>query len=443
MNIENLRYVSDYVVGWPLMIYVILVSLGYTIALRGIQFRCFFVALRELFSPSQSEGEKNVVTPFQAFLTTLNANLGNGSIAGIATAVYAGGPGAALWIVIFGFILMAIRFTEVYVSTHYGMRAKVGSVLGGPMLYLKDAPGGKYLSYIYAVLCLIYTMVIGSSVQSNSIGLSLLTTWNVPVTITATILFFFMLYALLGGADRIMKLSASIIPIKVIVFVVSATVVLIYHYKALPSALWLIVMSGFGYQAFVGGILGFTVQHAIRQGMLGSVMATESGLGTAAILFGFTGSRDPMRSGFMGMMSTFISAIVCFVVALCIVVSGVWNTGANSTALTIASFNTVFGTCGGWIVSFLSISFGLGVLIASAYVARASWLFLTNNKFISLFIASCSICTFCGALVDADVVWSFGSIILAIMLAINLFGLLCLLPQIRANVLHDLRERGL
>src|SRR5690606_29327730 len=177
INVEILKCISDRIVGWPLMIYVVLISIAYTIALQGIQFRCFFTALKGTFNPPQPEGKKTAVSPFQAFLSTLNSNLGNGSIAGIATAVYAGGPGAALWIIVFGFVLMSIRFAEVYVSTSYGMRAQEGSTLGGPMLYLKDVPGGKYLAYAYAFFCLLLSMVVGSSIQSNSIGLSLFTTW--------------------------------------------------------------------------------------------------------------------------------------------------------------------------------------------------------------------------------------------------------------------------
>jgi AGCS family alanine or glycine:cation symporter len=142
----------------------------------------------------------------------------------------------------------------------------------------------------------------------------------------------------------------------------------------------------------------------------------------------------------MGMVSTFISTVVCFIVALCIVVSGVWNSGLNSTALTIAAFDTVFGSFGGWIVSFLSVSFGFGVLVSYAYVVRSVWLFLTNNRFDFVFAILYSLCAFGGALASIVVVWDLCNIAVGITLAINLFGLVMLMPKIRKNVIQQLKH---
>jgi alanine or glycine:cation symporter, AGCS family len=182
--------------------------------------------------------------------------------------------------------------------------------------------------------------------------------------------------------------------------------------------------------AFAGGLAGFSVMQAMTAGLNLSITATESGLGTAAILFGYTGSKDPVRSGVMGMVSTFISSIVCFIVAFCIVISGVWDSGLESAALTIASFSTVFGAAGGWIVSFLSISFGVGVLVAFAYITRAAWLALTNGRFEWVFGVLYCVFAFLGALVDVHVVWKAIQIINGLLLSINLLGLMCLMPHL-------------
>lgn len=442
MNIELLvKQISDAVVGWPLMIYVISISIIYTIALGGIQFRYFFSAWKATLFPSQKAEQKaGDMSPFQAFINTINSNLGNGSIAGMATAIYAGGPGAALWVVVFGFILMAVRFAEVYISALYGMRSQNSGVLGGPMLYLKDVVGGRYLPHVYAVFCLVFGLLGGNAFQANSIQVSLTTTWGISPMISGAFLFAFVLYILLGGADRIVKISLSIVPIKVIVFVAATLAVLIYHSASLPSALSLIVTSGLGMKAFYGGVIGFSLQQIIRSGMTSVVFATESGLGSAAILFGSTGSTDPIQSGLMGMISTFLSMFAGFIIALCIVVSGVWDSGLNSTALTIASFDTVFGSFGGWIVSFLSVSFGFGVLVSYAYIVRTVWLFLTNNRYVNGFIAVYSLCTLGGALATVGLVWNLIDIAVAGTLFINLFGILVLLPTIRPELMNTLRN---
>lgn len=442
MNLMQLmNNISDFVSGWPLMIYVTAISIIYTVALHGIQFRYLFTALKAALCPSPKEIKQvSEVSPFQAFINTINSNLGNGIIAGVATAIYAGGPGAALWLVIFGFILMAVRFAEVYLSTWYGSKVVTKVTLGGPMLYLKEVPGGKYLPFMYAFFCVFYGIIGGNIIQANSISVSLYATWGITPLLSGLALFAFVLYILFGGAERIVKISISIVPIKVIVFLISSFAILLFHYQSLMAAIILIVKSGFGFQQFTGGLVGFSLQQMISAGMARSIFSTESGLGSAAIMFGSTGNDDAIQNGFMGMISTFISTCMGFIIALCIVVSGAWSSGLNSTALTIAAFDTVFGAYGGWIVSFLSISFGLGVIVSYAYVVRSVWLFVTNNRFSNAFIGAYSISGLIGALATVSFVWDLTNIILAVMLIINLYGLLMLLPKMKKEVLNQLRD---
>ena len=136
----------------------------------------------------------------------------------------------------------------------------------------------------------------------------------------------------------------------------------------------------------------------------------------------------------MSMLSAFISALVCFIVALCIVVSGVWNTGLTSTALTVAAFRTVFGSLGGWVVSFLSISFGIGVLVTYAYIAREAWLYLTKGRLALIFAFVYCLVAFVGALIDVHIVWTTAEIVTDCMLVINLFGIVYLIPLIKKGI---------
>lgn len=436
-----IKTISNWAIGWPLMIYVAGASLVFTIAFRAIQFRYFITGWKTiLFPPQHAPLAAGDMTPIQAFINTLSASIGNGSLAGMATAIYAGGPGSAFWVVIFGLLLMAVRFAEVYTSTLYGTSTiSNSSTLGGPMLYLKYVIGGNVLSYFYAIFCLFFGLFTGNAMQANSIRLSITTTWGVPPLISAIALLVFVLYVVCGGAPRIIKASDKIVPVKVGVFFIASFIILIFHYAALWQALILIILSAFKPLAFAGGVIGFTVQQAISYGLFRSIVATESGLGTAAILFGFTGSDKPMTSGLMGMIGTFVSTGVCFLVALCIVASGVWDSGLNSTALTIAAYGTVFGMFGGWIVSFLSISFGIGVLVTYAYIVRAAWLFLTNGRFEFVFVLLYSFFCFAGALMTVEIVWDIINIVNAGLLLINLFGLLYLLPRIRKDVITQMQ----
>ncbi|MFI5332823.1 MAG: alanine/glycine:cation symporter family protein [Candidatus Babeliales bacterium] len=436
MTFEHcIHAISAWTGSWILIIYVLAVGLICTSALNFAQFRYFLRAWSYVLFPVQPTEQQSAdsMTPLQAFINTLSANLGNGSIAGMATAIYSGGPGAAFWVLAAGFLLMSVRLAEVYLSIYYGSKTtQVG--LGGPMLYLRSITGGRVLSYIYAVCCLCLGFLMGNALQTNSIRISLVKTWGISPTAIALVLLAFVWYVVSGGAGRIVRLSAKIVPFKVVLFFGSTVVVLIYHAHALPGALNLIITSAFHPLALAGGVLGFTVQQAMRFGILRSIFATESGLGTAAILFGSTGSNQAVKIGVMSMLSTFISTLGCFIISLCIIASGLWDSGLTSTALTIAVYETVFGAFAGWMVSFLSVSFGIGVMVVFAYITREAWQFLFGQQYARLFaLAYCAVAV-AGVLMEVHLLWAMSDIFIACMLAINLFGILYLLPVIRSGL---------
>ncbi len=424
----------DWLLGGPLIIYAVGISIICTVAFRFVQFRAFFKAWRDILAPKSESAKAGGMTPFQAFVNTLSTNLGNGSIVGAATAVVAGGPGAGIWVLIVGCLMMAVRFAEVYASTWFGARAPKDTVLGGPMLYLTQVPGGSVLSMLYGICCLVFGLTVGNAMQTHSISYGITTTWGVNPYIIAAGITLFMAYILLGGAKRIVAVSDAIVPVKVVVFFGSSLILIGYHSGALCASLQLMVQSAFQPQAFIGGVLGFTVMQAVQAGMNLSVTATESGLGTAAILFGYTGSTDPLKSGLMGMISTFVSSLVCFLVSLCIVISGVWDSGLASSALTISAFTTAFGQWGGFIVSFLSISFGSGVLVAYAYITRAAWFSVTGGRFEYAFMVVYTLAACLGAIVDPSLVWKAVALINGLLLTINLTGLLLLMPRLSRYV---------
>ena len=428
---------NDIVWSWPLLIFIVGTAVATTVFLSGIQFRYFFSSWKLVLS---SEGglrdEASDMTSFQAFLNALSTSIGNGSVAGIATAVYSGGPGAAFWIFIMGLLAMAIRYSEVYLSSKFATQSAIGSSLGGPMIYLRHVPGKRFLPVTYAFFCFLLSLSSGNAMQANSIRVGLTHILPISKELVALVLFVFILYVMLGGASRIVKVSDRIIPIKVGVFFISSFIVLLYHYQSIIPAFKTIFQGAFTPQALGGAAIGFSVQHALRFGIARGLNASEAGLGVAGIFYGGTSSKKPVEDGIMSMLSAFISAnLVCFLVALMIVVSGVWNNGLTSIALTSSAYETVFGTFGGWIVTFLSISFGMGVLVSYAYIARACWIFLTNGRFMPAFIAIFCVTTLIGALAKVEVVWNATDLINAGLLCSNLVGILYLLPVIKKGLI--------
>lgn len=434
-NLSSFMQGIDFIMAWPLMIYVVAISCIATVAFGFVQFRSFVSGLKNMFlSDSETSSSNADMSPFQAFINTLSVSLGNGSVAGMGVAICTGGPGAVFWVLVFGILVMSVRFAEVYLSTMYGARYAAAGDLGGPMLYFKDVVCGKYLSYIYAVLCVFFGLSLGNGTQANSIRLGLEKSLGLSPLLSAVLIFLFVAYVVFGGASRIIKVSDRIVPVKVLVFFISTIIVMVYHAAAIPGALHTILVGAFNPAALAGGALGFGIQYAIQYGMNIAIMASESGLGTVAILFGSTGSKDPFKTATMGMLTTFLSSIVCFILGLCIVASGVWNSGLSSNALTIASFETVFGLSGAFIVTFLSITFGIGVLVSYAYITRCAFLYVTGGRYPLGFAFIYCAASFISALMQVSVVWKIGAIANGCLLYINLFGILYLLPTIASEV---------
>jgi alanine or glycine:cation symporter, AGCS family len=433
-------FTASALAGWPLMIYVAVICIICTILLKGIQIRHLPMAIRFVLFPKKSaSSSKGDMTPLQAFVSTLSTNLGNGTIAGMATAIYAGGPGAAIWFLVCTFLLMSVRYAEVFVSTLYSNKNPAATV-GGPLLYLKDMPFGRVVAYIYAILCFFYGIIGGAAIQANSISLSLAATGNIPSFITAIVMGIFVLYVGFGGAHRVVKFSNFLVPIKIGLFFGSATIILIYHFMAIPAALWLMITSAMNPAAAHAALAGITLQQAIQYGLMRSVFASESGLGTAAILFGSTGRVRPAESALMGMMSTCVNGIVCFILALCIVVTGTWTLGLTSTSLTVATFNSTFGSFGGIIVSMLSIIFGLGVTVAYAYIVRACWLVIFPAKYEYGNVLFYALAATFGGIGQVAIVWQLADIVQALMLFINLMSLLIFVYTLRDQMIQETNQ---
>jgi AGCS family alanine or glycine:cation symporter len=417
--------------GWPLIAFISVTAMVFTVALGFIQFRSFFDAWRYLLRPEKGHAKASI-TPLQAFLNALSASLGNGSLTGMATAIYSGGPGAAFWVFILGFLSMPIRFAEVFCGTSVAVKLKDGSLRGGPIAYIQRAPGGSYLVYVYVFCMLWLTFASGCAMQCQSITAGLVNVTGVSAYIFAALLFTFLVYIMSGGAYRILHVADIIVPVKVLLFFIATTIALIYHAGHLWEAIQTIVAFAFRPEAMRGGIIGYTVQNAMRFGISRVSNATETGLGTAGILYGATGSSKPVQSGIMSMATTFISnLLVCFVLMLLIVASGAWSINEYGTEMTIAAYATVFGAWGGIVVTTLSLMFGLGVLVTYVFIGRECWAFLTNNRyFVAYAVIYCLFALF-GALGSSSIVWNLVDIANAGLLAINLYALWLMIPEMR------------
>lgn len=436
-----IKYLNDLLWSWPLIIFFVFVAIIATIACRFVQVRYFAKSWKLVLAPGErTVSGKADMSPFQAFINALSTSIGNGSLAGMATAVHEGGPGAAFWIFVLGFFELPIRFCEVYLSNAFNSGAS-SITTGGPMVYLRKVPGGAILPAFYAFFCLLLSFASGNAMQANSVTIGIQNLVTLNPYIIAAILTAFVVYILCGGARRIVKFSEAIVPIKVGLFFISALLLLIYHSPNLLNALKIIVISAFDPQAVKGAIIGTTMQSAIRYGMSRPVNATEIGLGTAAVFFGSTGSKNPVENGILSMVSAFISNyLVCFVLALLIVVTGVWSSDMTSITLTTAAFQTLYGSFASKIIATLSVAFGIGVLVSYTYIGQECWNYLTNNRWKWLFGVLYAAAAFGGSIAKVQIVFDSIDIVNAGLLAVNLFAILWLMPKVSEAVRNYMRQ---
>jgi AGCS family alanine or glycine:cation symporter len=431
---------AHYVWGFPLLLGVFVASVFISLQLRFVQFRYFFNAMSMLFASScdekSVEGKKNDdLTAFQAFINTLGANIGNGSLGGIPVALATGGPGAIFWLIVLSSFAVALRYAEVYLGMAFIGQYRFGSAKGGPMLYLSLLPGGGFLAYAFALFCLGYAIFAGNIIQCNTVGVALHRSWGIDPYVTAFFMLGFIIYILIGGSGRIVKYLDMLVPFKVFLFLGSCCAVLAYNYQAIPHAFYLIWQGVITPQAFVAGTFGYALQSAMTVGLKRSILIHEAGLGTAAVAFGSTSGKFAVKDSILSMLSVYINThVICLLIALTLLSTGVWNNGEMSSALMVSAYETVFGSFAGIIISFLAINFGVSVLVSYAYLGRVCWNFLTGGKFSFLFSLLYAVSAFVGTYMKVALVWDLADIVNAGLLVINILGLLWFVVKIRQGL---------
>ena len=448
-----IQTIQETIWSLPFIIFFVTVGCAITVLLNFIQFRTFFKSWQLVFGKKEVENKDkqaekgNDMSSFQAFLNTLSVSIGNGCLSGTAVALFAGGPGVAFWMFLIGFLCMAIRFAEVFLGISFAAQNKDKTKLGGPFLYIEKLPLGGILTYFYALACFFFSLTGGNAMQCNTISSSfnkmLPTEYRVYGDISlikillACILTSFSMYILLGGTRRIVKAIEKIVPIKVGLFFVTIIIVLAYYYAELPGAIRLIVTAAFTPEAVTGTAIGLTLQKIFYNAAYTTINASEAGLGTASVLYGNTGSEKPVDDATASMLSTFISNnIAMTMVALALVASGAWLSGETGTPMAIEAYQSVFGYYGGWILTLLTLPFGIGVIVPYCYIARQCWIYLTGGRGLFVFTIVFAAASFIGALANISAVWTLISIGIAGLLFVNLLAILFFVPYMRQHVLH-------
>lgn len=424
---QILSDVSSFVWGPPMLILLVGTGIYLTFLLKGIQFRTLLHSLWLALIKRKDDGDNpGDISHFQALMTALAATVGTGNIAGVATAIAIGGPGALFWMWITGLFGMATKYAEAVLAVKYREIDANGEMSGGPMYYISKGLNMRWLGILFALFASIAAFGIGNMVQSNSVADAVQHSFNIPVWITGLVLASATGLVILGGIKSIGRVTQVLVPSMVFFYMLAALFVVIIHIEFIPEVVSLVLVEAFTGTAASGGFAGATIMLTIRMGVARGVFSNESGLGSAPIAAAAAQTKHPVTQALVSMTQTFIDTIVvCSLTGFAILVSNVWTSGANGVPLTSMAFTTALpGQWGGIVVSVGIILFAYSTILGWSYYGEKSLEFLLGPKAIKPYRLLFVIAVFFGAIARLDVVWSFADIMNGLMALPNLIALL-------------------
>ena len=432
---EITAQLSDIVWGIWTIIFLCAVGLLLTWKTRFVQITNFKTALKLISggalkrdSFSKDAGD---ISPFQAFTTALSATIGNGNVAGVATAIAIGGPGAAFWMCTVSLFGMATKYSEAVLGIKYRQKSDDGTMLGGPMVYLNKGLGMRRLSLFFAIAALFGGLGAGNMTQSNSIALVLFSDFGIPKWFSGMILALTLWFVIIGGIKRIGRVAEMLVPGMALIYIISCLAILMVNLKEIPEAFILIIDSAFNGTAATGGFAGATVARAMAYGFRRGTISSEAGVGTAAIAHGAARTSDPHRQGIIAMMGVFMDTmVISTMTALVLVTTGAWSSGLISTEMTAMAFKSVL-PFGGIIIIIVSALFGFTTMVGWAYYCEQSLRYIGGIRFsIPFRWIYCGLAGV-GAIFQVKPLWDWADIFMGFMVFANLIALVALRNEVK------------
>jgi len=416
---------------------VLLVGTGVflTVRLKGVQFHGLLHGLYMAFIVRREKGAQGDISHFQALMTALAATVGTGNIAGVATAVAAGGPGALFWMWVTGIFGMATKYGEAVLAVKYRTVDDKGEMAGGPMYYLRDGLKQPWLGFLFALFAALAAFGIGNMVQTNSVADAVSSSFGVTPWITGIVLAVLTGAVVLFGIKGIGRVTGVLVPVMIVAYMVGACLLLVLHIEQLPAALGLVFKHAFSPVAAAGGFAGAVVKEAVRFGVARGVFSNESGLGSAPIAAAAAQTSNPVSQALVSMTQTFIDTIVvCSLTGLSIIVTGAWTSGETGASLTLKAFSSGLPwtvgwgdlTVGGLVVTVGLILFAYSTILGWCYYGEKSLEFILGGRAVIPYRVAFVLLAAVGAVLKLELVWNLSDCMNGLMAFPNLLGLLFL-----------------
>ena len=416
----------------PIMLTLLLgTGIFLTIGLRGMTMTRIPYAFKQLLKGRKGSGEGEI-SPFNALMTALSSTVGTGNIAGVATAIGIGGPGALFWMWCTALVGMATKYAEAVLAVNYRETDASGKKVGGPMYYIKNGLGNRWkpLAFLFALFGALAGFGLANTVQSNTVSQVLFNNFQIPTVASGLVMAFLVALVLLGGIQRIAQVAGKLVPLMTVIYLVSTLLILLLNLSEIPSALVFIVDSAFNGTAATGGFAGATVMLALRMGVSRGIFSNESGLGSAPIAHAAAETNSPVRQGTIAMLGTFIDTlIICTMTGLVLVVTDVWNSELQGAAMTLQVFDSSL-PFGGDILSLCIALFAFTTMLGWSYYGERCAQFLLGPKVVLPFRVLWVIGIFLGTQMSLGLVWKMSDALNGMMAIPNLIALLLLSPVV-------------
>ena len=431
---ETLGTISSFVWGPAMLVLLLGTGIYLTIGLGLLPQRRLGYGLRMLFAPADKTGAAaGEIPPYQALMTALAATIGTGNIAGVATAIHLGGPGAIFWMWMTALVGMATKYAEAVLAVRFREQDDRGAYVGGPMYYIKNGLGRRWrwLGAVFALFAAIAGFGIGNTVQANSVAESLQSSFGIPHMATGLVLAVLVFLVIIGGIKRIGEVAGRLVPFMAVVYALGALVIIVLQIDAVPAVLSMIVTDAFTGTAAAGGFAGAGFLMVLRFGIARGIFSNEAGLGSAPIAHAAARTTDPVRQGVIAMLSPFFDTlIVCTMTALVILTTGAWTSGETGADLSGLAFATGLPGPGNLVVTFGLVLFAFTTILGWSYYGERSAEYLFGTRVILPFRLVWVAAVFVGAIANLGVIWLVADIMNALMAVPNLVALLLLSPVV-------------
>ncbi len=423
--------VNGFVWG-PVMLCLLLgTGIYLTVGLKGMTISHIPYAFKQLFKGREGSGEGEI-TPFNALMTSLSSTIGMGNIAGVATAIGLGGPGALFWMWCAAFVGMATKYAEAVLAVNFRETDELGRKVGGPMYYIKNGLGAnwKWLGMAFALFGSLAGFGLANTVQSNAVSQVLESNFGVPTIVSGLVMASLVAVVLLGGIKRIAVVAGKLVPFMALLYISATLIILITHIADIPAAVVLVVDSAFNGAAATGGFAGATLMLALRMGIARGIFSNEAGLGSAPIAHAAAETNSPVRQGTIAMLGTFIDTlIICTMTGLVLIVTGVWSGEPQGAAMTLSAFSAAL-PAGDMILSVCVALFAFTTMLGWSYYGERCAEFLLGAKVITPFRILWVIGIFVGTQMSLELVWKMTDALNGLMAIPNLIALILLAPVV-------------